>query len=107
MTAFAVADDQLGAYYRKTAAIGDRLGKSLPFEQVIDALQRIHDGQFDTASVLVRPDFKIWRTVKYSGKDAAGYRKSFKAKGINLGTYANQILDKVQFPAVGTEMDIV
>lgn len=42
-----VTDDQLGQYYRRTSAIADRLGKSLEFEQVMDALQRIHDGQFN------------------------------------------------------------
>ena len=42
-----VADDQLGAYYRKTAAIADRLGKSLRYEDVMAALQRIHDNDFE------------------------------------------------------------
>src|SRR3989344_4339366 len=42
-----VADDQLGAYYRKTVAIADRLGKSLRYEDVMAALQRIHDNDFE------------------------------------------------------------
>ena len=41
-----VTDDQLGQYTRKVVAIADRLDKSLPFSQVMVALQRIHDGQF-------------------------------------------------------------
>lgn len=41
-----VTDDQLGVFYRKMAAIADRLGKSLSFDDVIAALQRVHDGQF-------------------------------------------------------------
>jgi len=45
-----VTDDQLGRYYRKTAAIADRLGKSLAFDDVMDALQRVHDGQFGTGA---------------------------------------------------------
>jgi len=40
-----VTDDQLGAFYRKTAAIADRLGKSLSFDEVMQALQIIHDGE--------------------------------------------------------------
>lgn len=47
-----VADDQLGQYYRKTAAIADRLGKSLDFGSVMDALQRIHDGKFEKKEVV-------------------------------------------------------
>lgn len=42
-----VADDQLGQFYRKTTAIADRLGKSLPFDDVMSALQHIHDGKFN------------------------------------------------------------
>ena len=44
-----VADDQLGQYYRRTTAIADRLGKSLPFDTVMEALQRIYEGQFGEA----------------------------------------------------------
>lgn len=39
-----VTDDQLGKYYRRTKAIADRLGKSLSFDEVMDALQSLHDG---------------------------------------------------------------
>ncbi|MFH1170448.1 MAG: hypothetical protein V1704_02725 [Candidatus Vogelbacteria bacterium] len=42
-----VTDDELGQYFRRTIAIADRLGKSLPFDQVMGALQRIHDGRFE------------------------------------------------------------
>jgi hypothetical protein len=51
-----VTDDRFGAFHRKVAAIADRLDKSLPFDAVMAALQRIHDGQFDgvvTPSTLV------------------------------------------------------
>lgn len=41
-----VTDDQLGRYARRVAAIADRLGKSLPYEKVMDVLQQIHDGKF-------------------------------------------------------------
>lgn len=50
-----VADDRLGQYFRKTLAIADRLDKSLPFEQVMAALQRIHDGEFETGSAAYTP----------------------------------------------------
>lgn len=43
-----VTDEQLGKYFRKMTAIRDRLGKSLPFEKVMHALQDIHDGKFDS-----------------------------------------------------------
>ncbi len=45
-----VTDDQLGVYFRKVAAIADRLGKSLPFDHVMVELQAIHDGKFDKIS---------------------------------------------------------
>lgn len=38
-----VTDDQLGRYYRRTAAIADRLGKSLSYDGVMDVMQRLHD----------------------------------------------------------------
>jgi hypothetical protein len=40
-----VTDDQLGQYYRRMTAIANRLGKSLEFDLVMEALQGIHDGQ--------------------------------------------------------------
>ena len=40
-----VTDDQLGRYYRRINAIAARLGKSLSFDDVMETLQRIHDGQ--------------------------------------------------------------
>lgn len=39
-----VTDDQLGKYYRRTGAIASRLGKSLLFDEVMYALQCLHDG---------------------------------------------------------------
>ena len=52
-----VTDDELGQYFRRAIAIADRLGKSLPFESVMDALQRIHDGRFegDQATPVTKP----------------------------------------------------
>lgn len=43
-----VTDEQLGKYYRRTIAIADRLGKSLPIEKVMHALQCVHDGKFNS-----------------------------------------------------------
>ena len=40
-----VTDDQLGQYYRRTAAIAGRLGRSLDYKDTMAALQRIHDGE--------------------------------------------------------------
>lgn len=48
-----VEDDQLGQYYRRTMAIADRLGKSLSFKDVMEMLQRIHDGEFGQLGVPV------------------------------------------------------
>jgi hypothetical protein len=39
-----VTDDQLGKYYRRVNAIVSRLGKSLSYSDVMDALQHLHDG---------------------------------------------------------------
>ena len=44
-----VTDDQLGRFYRKTRAISERLGKSLSFDEVMQALQQIHDGKMRVA----------------------------------------------------------
>ena len=48
-----VTDDQLGQYLRRTLAITDRLGKSLPFDSVMDALQDIHDGKFKILQAVI------------------------------------------------------
>ncbi len=59
-----VTDDQLGVYYRRTAAIADRLGKSLRYEDVMVALQRIHDNEFAEPFVKVeRQKSKKVKTV--------------------------------------------
>lgn len=39
-----VTDDQLGKFHRRVKAISERLGKSLPFDEVMQAFQKIHDG---------------------------------------------------------------
>ncbi|MFZ2167584.1 MAG: hypothetical protein WAV50_01795 [Minisyncoccia bacterium] len=39
-----VTDDQLGRFHRRFRAIEDRLGKSLPYGETMDALQHLHDG---------------------------------------------------------------
>jgi hypothetical protein len=39
-----VTDDQLGKFYRRMSAIASRLGKSLSYGDVMNALQHLHDG---------------------------------------------------------------
>ena len=58
-----VTDDQVGRYYRKMLAIGNRLGKSLPFDETMSALQRIHDGQCDP----IFSQFSTWKTLVIGG----------------------------------------
>ena len=56
-----VTDEQLGQFYRRTFAIAGRLGKSLNFDDVMNELQQIHDGQVRVSSQFLRR--------LYSGKE--------------------------------------
>lgn len=67
-----VTDEQLGKYFRKMTAIRDRLGKSLPFEKVMHALQEIHDGEFNAIVKIDRTkpfDFSYFRGSANDGSD--------------------------------------
>jgi hypothetical protein len=65
-----VNEDQLGQYSRCVNAIADRLGKSLAFECVMAALQRIHDGQFGTGSRIICIDRSLpFDSAEFIGKD--------------------------------------
>lgn len=70
-----VEDDQLGQYYRRVGAIADRLGKSLSFKDVMETLQRIHDGEFGQLGVPLEPrlDFivRVDRSIKPNYPDWA------------------------------------
>lgn len=48
-----VTDDQIGQFYRRVAAVADRLGKSLPFDEVMQMLQRVHDRDFKGSEEVV------------------------------------------------------
>ncbi len=61
-----VTDDQLGQYTRRVAAIAERLGKSLTYEKVMESLQRIHDGEFDSsgqAPVAMKPKSNLLERI--------------------------------------------
>lgn len=67
-----VTDEQLGKYFRRITAIRDRLGKSLPFEKVMHALQEIHDGKFNSFIRIDRTkpfDFSYFRGSIDDGTD--------------------------------------
>lgn len=88
-----VADDRLGQYYRRTAAIADRLGKSLDFEKVMSALQRIHDGELDR--LVLRPvEFPVWLEIEVGGKSEDELLAEIVANGMFASNYAKDIMSK-------------
>lgn len=50
---YALTDDELGQFYKRMNAIVDRLGKSLPFDETMTALQAIHDGKEPVIPTLI------------------------------------------------------
>ena len=88
-----VEDDRLGAYYRKTMAIADRLGKSLEFDKVMDALQRIHDGQLDPI-VLRAGEFPVYLETEVGGKSKDQLLAELKAGGYDVSDWAKDIMSK-------------
>jgi Tfp pilus assembly protein PilZ len=56
---YALNDDQIGQFVRKTNAILDRTGKSLAFDDVMTALQLIHDGKFVRAEKVIGDDLLV------------------------------------------------
>lgn len=67
-----VTDEQLGKYFRRMTAIGDRLGKSLPFEKVMGELQLIFEGEFQSVVKIDRSnpfDFSFFRGSPGCAKD--------------------------------------
>jgi hypothetical protein len=78
-------------------------------EQLKDALQNAIEGKFGVASSPPKPtEFQVWKTVKLGAKKSpADYRKALKSQGVSIGTYADQILDKVTVAQVETEVDLV
>ena len=91
-----VADDRLGQYYRRMTAIADRLDKSLPFESVMDALQRIHDGEFDAALVAPRT-FPVWKTIRIGGKTMEQLLDAMNTNGFTVSDWAKDIMSKEAF----------
>ncbi len=88
-----VADDRLGQYYRRIAAIADRLGKSLDFEKVMSALQRIHDGELDR--LVLRPaGFPVWLEIEVGGKSEDELLAEIVANGMFASNYAKDIMSK-------------
>ena len=88
-----VADDQLGQYYRRTAAIADRLGKYLDFEAVMSALQRIHDGQLEP-TVLRVGEFPVWLEAEVGGKSKEELIALNKGAERETSSYAADIMSQ-------------
>jgi len=88
-----VADDHLGQYYRRTAAIADRLGKSLDFDSVMKALQRIHDGELDPL-VLHAGEFAPFLEIEVGGKSKDELLAEIEANGMFASDYAKDIMSK-------------
>ena len=91
-----VADDQLGAYFRKTAAIADRLGKSLPFEHVMGTLQSLHDGKVKLFGAGFRGRFVRIMPVMVGGILPADLVTAVKAIR-ELGSYAESMIMHPKF----------
>lgn len=92
-----VTDDQLGQYYRRTAAIADRLGKSLDFDTVMQALQRIHDGEFAAREAAMPHEFPVWKTIQIGGKSREQLLQELKAANCGVTSWAEDIMGKEAF----------
>jgi hypothetical protein len=104
MTRRSVTDEHYTALSRRLDEIKRRVDEgTLEFEPTMDSLQAVIEGKFGVALA----GFRIWKTLKRPAHaSAAHYRESFKKKGISIGTYADQILDKVDFAEGLGEVDI-
>src|SRR3989338_8915700 len=73
-------------------------------EELQRHLQLAIEGRFPVWSSI---QFPIWKTLKRpANASAAHYRISFKKKQISIGTYADQVLDRVDFAEGPDEVDI-
>jgi len=88
-----VTDDQLGAYFRKTVAIADRLGKSLDPDKVMAAMQRIHDGELDPV-VLCTGEFPVYLECEVGGKSRDELFAELGAAGCYVSDWAKDIMGK-------------
>ncbi len=103
---YALTDDQLGQFYRKTNAIADRVGKSLPFDQVMKALQSIHDGKAPVIPTLVSgTKFTPWRTFLIGGVAKKALLKRVEA-GFTVSDYARNLVNSRAFTTLDKEEEI-
>ncbi len=100
-----VEDDRLGAYYRKTMAIADRLGKSLEFDKVMDALQRIHDGQLDPI-VLRAGEFPVYLEIEVGGKSQKQMLGEMKSNDLFVSDWAKDIMSKDAFTTLPEQTSV-
>lgn len=103
-----VTDDQLGQYHRRTAAIAERLGKSLPFDGVMTALQQIHDGSLGTARLLEPvPTIVVPPSKRFVVRDQFN-SSALKKAGIPFSgltdDFAHRFLDKIEPPCPETRL---
>ena len=88
-----VTDDQLGAYYRKTAAIADRLGKSLDPAKIMTALQRIHDGELGPV-VLRAGEFPVYLECDVGGASYQALLAELESAGFFVSDWVKDIMKK-------------
>src|SRR3989344_4827167 len=86
-----VTDDRLGQYYRRIAAIAERLDKSLPFGRVMDTLQTIHDGKLTPFAGGLRGRFIRTMPILIGGVPKNELIEQVKAVR-ELGTYAESMI---------------
>jgi hypothetical protein len=103
---YALTDDQLGQYYRKMNTIADRLGKSLPFDQVMAALQSIHDGKEPVMpTLIIEPRLASWRKFLIGGVAKKPLLQRVKS-GFEVGSYPESIVNNRVFTTQNVEESI-
>jgi hypothetical protein len=101
-----LTDDQIGQFTRKTNAILDRTGKSLPFDQVMVALQAIHDGKEPAIpTLIVEPGLAKWRSFLIGGVDKKALLKRVEA-GFSVGNWAKDLMKRPTFTTQDAEEEI-
>ena len=101
-----VTDDRLGQYYRRTAAIAERLDKSLPFNRVMDTLQTIHDGKLTPFASGLRGRFVRTMPIQIGGVPKDDLIEQVKAAHRELGSYATSMMNHKLFTTLDQQETI-
>ena len=100
-----VADDRLDQFYRRTAAIAERLDKSLPFDRVMDTLQMIHDGKLTPFSGGLRGRFIRTMSIQIGGVPKDDLIEQIKAAR-EVSSYADSMMRHKLFTTLDAEESI-